>query len=191
MKGKPHFDKPETEAVAHKMYELTELQKQEKFSVKRDKDMLSTSIRTKEHGGRIRGMSSKLTFRDGFKEDRSTYKKHDRYKEEMIQAAEKAAESKFKEMFAQLAEQQSWQIWMNPLQVGQQQSGQMVTMPPSSISTNEYGMCSEQCCLNHSTTISGKLHHKYYSMHATLSNRQSWKDGGSCQGARGSCCGFI
>ena len=81
------------------MYELTELQKQGKFSIKRDKDVLITAIGTKEHRGRIRGVSSKLTFRD-------TYKRHDRYKEEMIQAAEKAAESKFKEMFAQLAEQQ-------------------------------------------------------------------------------------
>src|SRR6185503_8912528 len=112
------------------MYELTELQKQEKFSVKRDKDVLSTAIRAKEHGGRIRGMSSKLTFRDGFEEDRFTYKRHDCYKEEMIQAAEKAAKSKFKEMFAQLAEQQLGQIWMNPLQLGQQQSGQMVMIPP-------------------------------------------------------------
>ena len=77
--------------------------------------MLSTAIGTKEHGGRIRGVSSKLTFRDGFEEDRSTYKRHDRYKEEMIQAAEQAAESKFKEMFAQIAEQQSCQL---------------VTMPP-------------------------------------------------------------
>ena len=42
VEGKPHFDKPETEAVAQKMYELTELQKQGKFSVKRDKDVLST-----------------------------------------------------------------------------------------------------------------------------------------------------
>ena len=41
-------------------------------------------------------MSSKLTFRDGFEEDRFTYKRHDRYKEEMIQVAEKVAESKFK-----------------------------------------------------------------------------------------------
>ena len=117
--GKPKFDQPETEAVADKMYKLTELQKEGKFSVKRDKDVLSTAIGTKEHGGRIRGMSSKLTFREGFEEDRSTYKRHDRYKEEMIQAAEKAAESKFKEIFAQLAEQQSEQIWMNPLQLGQ------------------------------------------------------------------------
>ena len=48
-------------------------------------------------------MSSKLTFREGFEEDRSTYKRNDSYKEEMIQAVEKAAESKFKEIFAQLA----------------------------------------------------------------------------------------
>jgi hypothetical protein len=92
------------------MYELTELQKEGKFRVKRDKDVLSTAIGTKEHGGHIRGVSSKLTFREGFEEDRSTYKRHDCYNEEMIQAAEKAAESKFKEMLAQIAEQQSRQI---------------------------------------------------------------------------------
>ena len=80
VEGKPHFYKPETEAVAQKMYELTELQKQGKFKVKRDKDVLSTAIWTNEHRGRIRGVSSKLTFRKGFEEDRSTYKRHDRYK---------------------------------------------------------------------------------------------------------------
>ena len=95
VEGKPHFDTPETEAVAQKMYKLTEFQKQGKFSVKRDKDVLSTAIGTKEHEGHIRGMSSKLTFREEFEEDRSTCKRHDCYKEEMIQAAEKAAESKF------------------------------------------------------------------------------------------------
>ena len=77
--------------------------------------MLSTALGSKEYGGRVRGVSSKLTFRDWFQEDRSTYKRHDRYKEEMIQAAEQAAESKFREMFAQIVEHQS---------------GQIVTMPP-------------------------------------------------------------
>ena len=82
--------------------------------------MLSTALGSKEHGGRVRGVSSKLTFRDGFQEDRSTYKRHDRYKEEMIQAGEKVVESKFKEMLAQMAEQQQFrQICINPLQVGQ------------------------------------------------------------------------
>ena len=42
VEGKPHFDKPETKTVTQKMYKLTELQKQGKFSVKRDKDVLST-----------------------------------------------------------------------------------------------------------------------------------------------------
>ena len=37
-------------------------------------------------------VSSKLTFREGFQEDRSTYKRHDRCKEGMIQAAEKAVD---------------------------------------------------------------------------------------------------
>jgi len=112
--GKPHFDEPQTKAVAQKMYELTDLQSQEKFKAKRDKDVLSTALGSKEHGGRVRGVSSKLSFKDGFQEDRSTYKRHDRYKEEMIQAAEQAAESKFREMFAQIVEHQSGQIVMMP-----------------------------------------------------------------------------
>ena len=131
MDVKPHFDKPEIEAITQKIFELAELQCQGKFKAKRDKNVLSTALGTKKHGGHVRGMSSKLTFRDGFQEDRSTYKRHDRYKEEMIQAEEKVVESKFKEMLAQMAEQQqSEQIWMNLLQLGQQQSSQMVTMPP-------------------------------------------------------------
>jgi len=49
----------------------------------------------------------------------------------MIEAAEQAAESKFKEMLAQIAkQQQSGQVWMNLLLLGQQQSDQMVMMPP-------------------------------------------------------------
>jgi len=108
--GKPYFDEPQTKTVAQKIYELTDLQSQEKFKAKRDKDVLSIALGSKEHGGRVRGVSSKLSFKDGFQEDRSTYKRHDRYKEEMIQAAEQAAESKFREMFAQIVEQQSGQL---------------------------------------------------------------------------------
>ena len=88
-----------------KIYELTDLQSQGKFKAKRDKDVLSIALGSNEHGGRVRGVSSLLSFKDGFQEDRSTYKRHNRYKEEMIQAAEQAAESKFREMFAQIAEQ--------------------------------------------------------------------------------------
>ena len=54
MDGKPHFDKSETEAIAQKMYELTELQNQGKFKVKRDKDVLCTALGSIEHGARVR-----------------------------------------------------------------------------------------------------------------------------------------
>ena len=62
MDGKAHFDTPETEAVTQKIYELAKLQCQGKFKAKRDKDVLSTAIGSKEHGGRVRGVSSKLSF---------------------------------------------------------------------------------------------------------------------------------
>jgi hypothetical protein len=52
-------------------------------------------------------MFSKLTMRDGFQEDQASYRRHDCYKEEMKEAAEKALEAKFKKFFlAQVAEQQ-------------------------------------------------------------------------------------
>ena len=69
--------------------------------------MLSTAIGSKEHGGRVRGMSSKLSIKDGFEKDRARYRSHDRYKEEIVAAAENAMEARFKDLFfATLAEQQ-------------------------------------------------------------------------------------
>jgi hypothetical protein len=93
--------------------------------------VLSTAIGSKEHGGCIRGLSSKFTIKDGFQQDRDSYRKHDRYKEQLQEAAEEALKSKFRQYFqaAVAEEQQSGLLLINPSQeVGQQQ---MVTMPPS------------------------------------------------------------
>ena len=69
--------------------------------------MLSTGIGSKEHGGRVRGMSSKLSIKDGFEKDKSRYRSHDRYKEEIVAAVEKAMQAKFKDMLrAALADQE-------------------------------------------------------------------------------------
>ena len=74
--------------------------------------MLSTTIGSKEHGGRVRGLSSKLSIEDGFEKDKARYRSHDRYKEEIVAAAENIKQAKFKDMLrAALAEQE----------VGQQQ----------------------------------------------------------------------
>jgi hypothetical protein len=42
--------------------------------------VLSTAIGSKEHGGRVRGLSSKLSIRDGFEKDRARYMSHDAIK---------------------------------------------------------------------------------------------------------------
>ena len=69
--------------------------------------MLSTAIGSKEHGGRVRGMFSKLSIRDGFEKDRARYRSHEHYKEEIMVVAENAMHAKFKDLFiATLAEQQ-------------------------------------------------------------------------------------
>jgi hypothetical protein len=52
---------------------------------------------------------------------------------------------------------------------------------PSDIGPSEYGMCSEQCCLYHNTTIPGRLHNKYCSLLVALSDQQSWEDKRSCE----------
>jgi hypothetical protein len=75
------------------MYELTELQMQRKFKAKRDKDVLSTAIGSKEHGGHVKGVSSKLTIKDGFQQDRASYRRHDRYKEKNERSSRESTRS--------------------------------------------------------------------------------------------------
>ena len=107
VEGKPKFDCPE-------------------------RDVLSKAIGSKEHGGRVRCLSSKLSLKDGFEKDRSRYWSHDLYKEEIVAAAETAMEAKFKDLLrATLAEQQSGQLFLNSSQeVGQHQLVVMPAPPP-------------------------------------------------------------
>jgi hypothetical protein len=53
------------------MLELVELQIQGKFKPQREQDVLSIAIGSKEHGGRVRGLSSKLSIKDGFEKDKA------------------------------------------------------------------------------------------------------------------------
>jgi len=133
VEGKPKFDRPETEVMAERMLQLAELQKKGQFKSNREKDVLSMAIGSKEHGGRVRGLSFKLSIKDGIERDRARYKIHDRYKEEIVAAAENAMQAKFKDLLrATLAEQQqSGILLLNPSQeVGQQQMVAMPAPPP-------------------------------------------------------------
>jgi hypothetical protein len=59
-----------------------------------------------------------LSIKDGFEKDRTRYRSHDRYKEEIVAAAENAMQAKFKDLFmATLTEQQqSGLLMFNPSQ---------------------------------------------------------------------------
>jgi len=99
VEGKPKFDQPETEAVAERMLKLAKLQKKGEFKPNREVDVLSTTIGSKEHRGCVRRVSSKLSIRDGFEKDRARYRSHDRYKQEIVAAAESAMDARFKDLF--------------------------------------------------------------------------------------------
>ena len=55
--------------MAEKMLQPAELQKKGQFKPHREKDVLIMAIGSKEHGGHLRGMSSKLSIKDEFEKD--------------------------------------------------------------------------------------------------------------------------
>ncbi|WVZ89212.1 hypothetical protein U9M48_035641 [Paspalum notatum var. saurae] len=64
-----------------------EQEKEGKFVSDRQQDCLTQGLGTKEHGGRVRGLSSKMNWKEGFTADRHKYKKHDRFKQGMRETA--------------------------------------------------------------------------------------------------------
>jgi hypothetical protein len=61
------------------------------FVPDRDRDELTYALGKSEQSGRVWGVSSKTNWKDGFKQDAHTYKKRDRYKEEIDSQARAAA----------------------------------------------------------------------------------------------------
>ena len=144
--------------------------------------MLSTAIGSKEHGGRVRGMSSKLSIRDGFEKDRARYRSHDHYKEEIVAAAESAMEARFKDLFFCNSR---GAVAVGPTYDSCLPRGGAATdggHAPTSTWPSEFGMCIELCRLDHSSAVPGGYHNDYYSLLVAISGRQSWKDKGSSQG---------
>nr|BAD33694.1 hydroxyproline-rich glycoprotein-like [Oryza sativa Japonica Group]BAD34162.1 hydroxyproline-rich glycoprotein-like [Oryza sativa Japonica Group] len=79
--GKVSFEDPELQSIADKIENLSSSQKKGFFKPKREKDVLSTALGTPEHGGRVRGVSSKMSWKEGFKHD--PHKKREAYKDKL------------------------------------------------------------------------------------------------------------
>ncbi|KAJ1295728.1 hypothetical protein BS78_01G245400 [Paspalum vaginatum] len=108
--GNLTFVQLETEEVAQKLKEYAEQQRAATFIPERERDALTLAIGTKEYGGHVRGISSKLNWKQGFVEDIHMYKKKDRYKQELREAAEKVFAKKLTEMFIGAMEEHAPQI---------------------------------------------------------------------------------
>ena len=153
------------------MLELVELQIQGKFKPQREQDVLSIAIGSKEHGGRVRGLSSKLSIKDGLEKDRARYRSHDRYKEEIMAAAENAMQARYKGfVHGNTCETAAvGATYVQPVARGgaAADSGHA----PSGTWPSESGMCTEQCHLNHISAIPGGYHNEYYPLFVALFGR--------------------
>ena len=75
------FKDQKLQEVAVKMKNIVTQQQAGTFVPDRDRDELTYALGKPEHSGRVREVSSKTNWKDGFKQDAHTYKKRDRYKE--------------------------------------------------------------------------------------------------------------
>ena len=92
--GNLKFDKPETQEAVSRILKYAEDKKKGSFNPSRERDELSLGLRNKEHTGRTRGLGKRMTWKQGFEEDRHMYKKHGRDQETSLELQVKALVAK-------------------------------------------------------------------------------------------------
>jgi hypothetical protein len=78
------FADPMVEEAVKNIFKVAAKQKAGEFKPQREKDVLTVALGNLEHPGRVRGISSKEGWKEGFgPEWEGMYRKRDRYKEEL------------------------------------------------------------------------------------------------------------
>jgi hypothetical protein len=93
---------PMTDEAAKSILAVAAKQKEGLFKPSRERDALSVGLGNPEHPGRVRGMSSRLGWKEGFPNDADMYKKSDRYKEAMRDFFKEEAKQEMKQMLVEL-----------------------------------------------------------------------------------------
>jgi hypothetical protein len=97
------FDDPNVEEVAKNIYVMVAKQSQGSFKPQRERDILMAGLGNPEHPGRVRGISSKEGWKEGFRPQwEGLYKKRDRYKEELSDYFKQEAKKEFKDLMSQM-----------------------------------------------------------------------------------------
>ncbi|BAD87600.1 hydroxyproline-rich glycoprotein-like [Oryza sativa Japonica Group] len=82
-KGDILFEAPDIEEVTTNLQQIVEKERSVQFAPRRERDQLTAALGTAEHSGRVRGLSSKTSWKVGFPQDAPSYKKRDKYKEQL------------------------------------------------------------------------------------------------------------
>jgi len=87
------------------IFAVAGMQQEGKFMPQRERDILSVGLGNPKHPGRVRGISSKEGWKDGFGPQwANEYKKCDWYKEQMANYFQEEAKKDFQEMMGMLLE---------------------------------------------------------------------------------------
>jgi hypothetical protein len=99
------FEDPILDKASKSIFAVAGMQQEGMFIPRRERDILSVGLGNPEHPGRVRGISSKEGWKDGFGPQwKNEYKKRDRYKEQMATYFREEAKKDFQEMMGKLLE---------------------------------------------------------------------------------------
>ena len=87
---------PKVQEVAQKLEQVAAQQRLGLFKPIRENDQLTAALGNPEHTGRVRGISSRASRKEGFPADAPNYKKRDRYKLNLEQTIEEKVNNAFK-----------------------------------------------------------------------------------------------
>lgn len=99
--GEIQFENPDIERVTSSLKDIAEKGKTGEFIAKREHDQLTAALGNPEHSGRVRGLSSRTSWKEGFPEEAKGYKKRDRYKQKLEERIAKQVEQHFYSLVAQ------------------------------------------------------------------------------------------
>ena len=127
------FDDPTVEEAAKNIYAIAAKQSEGTFKPQREKDILTAGLGNPEHPGRVRGISSKEGWKEGFGPQwEGLYKKRDRYKEEMADYFKEEAKKEFKGLMSEMLSNPPPEL-MQQLAMASAMSVQQMTTPQMQI----------------------------------------------------------
>jgi len=127
------FDDPTVEEAAKNIYAIAAKQSEGTFKPQREKDILTAGLGNPEHPGRVRGISSKEGWKEGFGPQwEGLYKKRDRYKEEMANYFKEEAKKEFKGLMSEMLSNPPPEL-MQQLAMASAMSVQQMTTPQMQI----------------------------------------------------------